>query len=195
MASSTLRVVERVALGLGAAALIYAAGTAAYADVTQRRLSQRFERETTTAAAGDLGADVVRPIALHDGDVVGRLEIPSVGISVMVLQGVDQEMLVVGAGHVPGTSLPGGDGNVAIAAHRDTYFRTLEGIRPGDGIHVETVRGTYAYVVDSTEIVDPADTRPISSRARPELTLITCYPFYFVGPAPRRFIVHALPLK
>ena len=96
---------------------------------------------------------------------------------------------------MPGTPLPDAEGNVAIAAHRDTFFRKLEEIRPGDSIQVATVGRTYDYVVGSTETVDPEDTRVLESRARSELTLITCYPFYFVGAAPKRFIVHALPIS
>jgi sortase A len=132
--------------------------------------------------------------SIFASDAVGRLEVSRIGISVIVLQGIEEDTLISGAGHVPGTPLPGAEGNVAIAAHRDTFFRKLQGIRPGDSIQVATVRRTYEYVVDSTEIVDPEDTQVMESRARPELTLITCYPFYFVGAAPKRFIVHARPL-
>ena len=134
---------------------------------------------------------VAESVDLSEGDVIGKLEIPQIGISVMVLQGVKEETLRLGAGHVPGTPLPGADGNSAIAAHRDTFFRKLKRIRAGDRIQFLTVRGTAQYVVDSTEIVEPADTQVMESRGRPELTLISCYPFYFVGAAPRRFIVHA----
>lgn len=135
-------------------------------------------------------------VDLREGDLIGKLEIPRIGISVMIHHGMEEHTLTVGAGHVPATPLPGGvEGNVVIAAHRDTFFRKLERILPGDSIRVATVRRTYQYVVDSTEIVDPRDTRVMESRDLQELTLITCYPFYFVGAAPKRFIVHARPLK
>ena len=111
----------------------------------------------------------------------------------IVLQGLETETLILGAGHVPGTPLPGVEGNVVIAAHRDTFFRKVEGILPGDSIQFATASGTWEYIVDSSETVDPEDTRAMESRAREELTLITCYPFYFVGSAPKRFIVHARP--
>jgi sortase A len=193
-----LRAVERLALWLGAIVLTYAAGTMAWAGARQRQLSRDFDYVVAATGeageAGEAGAPVARPAGLRDGDVIGRLDIPSVGISVMVLQGVEREALGVGAGHVPGTPLPGARGNVAIAAHRDTYFRPLEGIRPRDAIQVSTVGGTYDYAVESTEVVDPQDTRVIESQVRSELTLITCYPFQFVGAAPRRFIVHARPV-
>jgi sortase A len=214
--SSVLRFAHRLFLWLGVAAMVYAGGMAAYAVVYQRYQSWKFERALVTATAQNLERARVSAIArnlkheaaapkaikaaimegtagLREGDVIGKLEVPRIGISVMVLQGIENDTLIVGAGHVPGTPLPGADGNVAIAAHRDTFFRKLEGIMTGDSIHFATVRRTYEYVVDSTEIVDPEDTQVMESRARPELTLITCYPFYFVGAAPKRFIVHARP--
>ena len=113
----------------------------------------------------------------------------------MVFHGVEEDTLAVGAGHVPGTPLPGAEGNSAIAAHRDTFFRKLEGIRSGDRIQFSTMRGTFDYVVNATETVDPEDTWVMESRGRQELTLITCYPFRFVGSAPKRFIVHAKPAE
>jgi len=181
-------------LWLGAAALAYAAGTVVYAGVYQRYQSWKFEREVAVIAVTP-PAPVDQVIDLREGDVVGRLEVPRIGMSLMVFQGIGERILTIGAGHVPSTSLPGADGNIAIAAHRDTFFRKLEGIRAGDAIRVSTVRQTYEFIVDSTEIVDPDDVQVMESRGRSELTLITCYPFYFVGAAPRRFIVHALPLK
>jgi len=200
-----LRFAQRLFLWVGVAALAYAGGTAAYAGIYQRYQSWKFERARMSAIERNLKQEVAVPqiikaaiveeaVDLREGDVVGRLEVSRIGISVIVLQGIDEDTLISGAGHVPGTPLPGAEGNVAIAAHRDTFFRKLQGIRPGDSIQVATVRRTYEYVVDSTEIVDPEDTQVMESRARPELTLITCYPFYFVGAAPKRFIVHARPL-
>jgi sortase A len=166
-------------------------------------IARNLERGRVSAIARNLEHDAAAPkivqaaiaeeaAGLREGDVVGKLEVPRIGISVMVLQGIANDTLIVGAGHVPGTPLPGADGNVAIAAHRDTFFRKLEGVMVGDSIQFVSVRGTYEYVVDSTETVDPEDTQVMESRARPELTLITCYPFYFVGAAPKRFIVHAV---
>ena len=204
MYSSVLRFAQRLFLWLGVAALVYAGGTAAYAGIYQRYQSWKFERvsaiarnlEERAAAPKVIKEPIVEQAAgLREGDVVGKLVVPRIGISVMVLQGIENDTLTLGAGHVPGTPLPGADGNVAIAAHRDTFFRKLEGIMTGDSIQFATVSGTYEYVVDSTEIVDPEDTQVMESRARPELTLITCYPFYFVGAAPKRFVVHARPMR
>jgi LPXTG-site transpeptidase (sortase) family protein len=203
--SSVLRLLQRFFLWLGVGVLAYVGGTAAYAGIYQRYQSWKFEGARVSATARNLKQTVAVPkvieafsveeaIDLREGDLVGKLEIPRIGISVMVLQGMEENTLLVGAGHVPGTPPPGAQGNVVIAAHRDTFFRKLEGVRPGDSIEVATVDRTYEYVVDSTEIVNPEDTQVMESRARPELTLITCYPFYFVGAAPKRFVVHARPL-
>ena len=194
MRSSVLRFSRRLFLAAGLIMLAYAGGTVAYADLYQRYQSWKFEQEIAAPKAAK--APVVQEAAdLREGDLVGKLDIPRIGISVMVLHGIDEDTLIAGAGHVPGTPLPGAEGNVAIAAHRDTFFRKLERILPGDSIHVATVRQTHEYIVDSTEVVDPENTQVMESRSRPELTLITCYPFYFVGAAPKRFIVHARPVE
>lgn len=185
---------QQFLLWLGAAALACAVGIAAYGGMYQRYQSWKFERDVAAITLTP-PAPVDHAIDLREGDLVGRLEAPRIGLSLMVFQGIGERILTIGAGHVPSTSLPGADGNIAIAAHRDTFFRKLEGIRPGDAIRVATVRQTYEFIVDSTEVVDPDDVQVMESRGRSELTLITCYPFYFVGAAPRRFIVHALLLK
>jgi len=179
------RWIEWVFLWLGIAALVLAGGTVLYASLYQRYQAGQFERRRAPAQDG--------AVVLHDGDVVGRLEVPRIGLSLMVFEGVGEGTLTVGAGHVPGTAMPDAPGNVAIAGHRDTFFRRLEGIRSGDAVTLTTLSRTYEYVVDWTEIVAPGDTRVLESRGRSELTLITCHPFAFIGPAPNRFIVHALP--
>jgi len=184
--SPTWRAVQRTFLGLGAAMLMYAGGSLVYGRVSQMEASRRFDRDVIA---------VTRHPDLAEGDLIGRLEVPRLRISVMVLQGIEDRTHVAGAGHVPGTPSPGSDGNVVIAAHRDTFFRTLERVVPGDRIQIDTPTWRHAYIVESTEVVDPNATRVMESRGRRELTLITCYPFYFVGPAPRRFVVHARPLE
>ncbi len=191
MRHPVLRLIERLFLIAGLAALIYVGGTFAYADVFQRYQFWKFDKEIAAAPPAIDTVPGQEAADLREGDLVGKLEIPRIGIKVMVLQGTEEATLAAGAGHVPGTPLPGADGNVAIAAHRDTFFRKLEGIKPGDRIQFGTLRRNYEYAVDSIEIVDPVDTRVIESHDRPELTLISCFPFYFVGSAPKRFIVHA----
>jgi sortase A len=109
----------------------------------------------------------------------------------MVLEGVDPGTLRVAAGHIPGTAFPGFDGNVGIAAHRDTFFRPLSKIQTNDRIEVTTLNKTLAYRVLSTKIVNPDDNEVLRSTGSDTLTLVTCYPFYYIGPAPKRFIVTA----
>jgi sortase A len=127
------------------------------------------------------------------GEPIGELQIPRLGLSVMVLEGTGRRTLRAAAGHVRGTAMPGATGNIGVAAHRDTFFRPLRDVHPGDEIVFKTASGTFKYVVDSTEIVDPDNVGVLGETRDPELTLVTCYPFYYVGPAPKRFIVHARP--
>jgi len=189
-----VRVAQRLFFWLGVTLLVYVGGTTVYAGVYQRYQLWTFQRESLATELRK-AAIAEEAFDLREGDLVGKLEVPRIGLSVMVLQGIEEDTLLSGAGHVPGTPMPGAEGNVAIAAHRDTFFRKLKGILPGDSIRFATTRRSYEYVVDSTEIVDPGYIEAIESRDRPELTLITCYPFYFLGAAPKRFIVHARPLE
>jgi sortase A len=124
-------------------------------------------------------------------DVIGWLEVPRLSISTAVLEGDDALALHLGAGHIPGTPLPGALGNVGIAAHRDSVFRSLGGIQPQDRIRLRTAQGDWEYTVESTRIVQPSNVSVLANSSQPELTLVTCYPFRYVGPAPLRFIVRA----
>ncbi|CAN5558764.1 hypothetical protein BH10ACI4_BH10ACI4_17800 [soil metagenome] len=123
--------------------------------------------------------------------VIGRLEITRIGLSVPVMSDFDNSSLSKGVGHIKGTAMPGGLGTLGLAGHRDTYFRPLRNIAKAMEIRVIDRTGTYRYVVDSTEIVTPDQVQVLDIRDRPELTLITCYPFDYIGAAPKRFIVHA----
>jgi sortase A len=131
------------------------------------------------------------PVAVTAGGLIGRIEIPRLGLSEVVMEGSDASTLRRAVGHVPGTPLPGQEGNTAITGHRDTFFRPLRKIRPDDLIKLTTLQGEFLYRVVSTGIVDPGDVEVLDSTGRQELTLVTCYPFYFVGTAPHRFIVRA----
>lgn len=143
------------------------------------------------------------PVPPPEGTVLGRIEIKRLRLSAMVRQGVDAKTLSVAVGHVPSTALPGQVGNFAIAAHRDTLFRGLKDIKKGDLVTFESATGTFTYRVLATKIVKPSDVGvlradgggliPVTSSGTPEhlLTMITCYPFYYVGSAPKRFIVQA----
>lgn len=134
-----------------------------------------------------------RKIVYEEGSAIGRLEIPRLGLSVVVLEGSDRGTLRLGVGRLPNSSLPGEPGNVVLAGHRDTFFRPLREIRPGDEISLRTPQGTFPYTVEWTKVVSPKDTGVLTATAAPALTLVTCYPFYYVGSAPQRFIVRALP--
>jgi sortase A len=112
-------------------------------------------------------------------------------LSVILLDGVDSRTLRRGIGHIPGTSLPGEPGNTGIAGHRDTFFRSLVRIQATDQIIVSTLDGRYVYEVRSVQIVLPEDTDVLRDSEQEVLTLVTCYPFYFIGPAPKRFVVQA----
>jgi sortase A len=122
---------------------------------------------------------------------LGRIEIRTIGLSAMILEGSDERTLRRAVGHIPGTPLPGQPGNVALAGHRDTFFRALRNIREGDEITLQTLSGLYRYGVDSTKVVDPGETRVLDTSDDAILTLVTCYPFSYLGPAPKRFIVRA----
>jgi sortase A len=133
------------------------------------------------------------PAAASPGprSVIGRLEIPRLKLAVMVREGADEGTLSRAVGHIPGTALPGVVGNVGLAGHRDTFFRALRNIRADDTIELQTTAGTYRYLVKSTRIVTPRDVSVLEASGGETLTLVTCYPFYYVGSAPKRFIVHA----
>ena len=123
--------------------------------------------------------------------LIGRIEIPRLQLSTMILEGVGERQLQLGAGHVSETALPGETGNVVIAAHRDTFFRPLQNISKNDRIVLTTLDGSFQYIVESIQITDPDNTAALRPSAEPALTLVTCYPFTFVGSAPQRFIVRA----
>jgi sortase A len=134
-------------------------------------------------------------IAPESGGVVGRLDIPRLGVSVMVVEGVEENYLQRAAGHIPGTAFPGEPGNVGIAGHRDTFFRPLRSIHPNDTITVSTLQGAYRYRVVFTKIVRPEDIQVLYPTEGDTLTLVTCFPFDYVGSAPKRFIVRAERLQ
>jgi len=132
-----------------------------------------------------------KSLSRHPRSIVGRLLIPALNMNVMVLEGTDRWTLNRAVGHIEGTALPGSAGNMGISAHRDGFFRKLGDIRKGDEIAIVTTDKTYTYAVESTQVVYPQDTHVLARSRKPTLTLVTCYPFYFVGEAPQRFIVKA----
>jgi sortase A len=126
-----------------------------------------------------------------DHQLIGRLEIPRLNISVMVVDGDDLATLKRAAGHLPDTPLPWEFGNSTVAAHRDSFFRRLEDIKLSDRLILTTPHGTFRYAVAKLRVVDPDDLSVLAQTGRSSLTLVTCYPFHYVGPAPRRFVVRA----
>src|SRR5579859_2882562 len=130
--------------------------------------------------------------AVSEGSLIGRIKIPRIDLSAIVLEGIETQTLRLAVGHLPGTPLPGGKGNIDLAAHRDTFFRGLRKVRKGDMITLSTVSGAqYQYRVGSITVVSPNNTEILNASEGPGLNLITCFPFNYIGPAPRRFVVHA----
>jgi sortase A len=141
------------------------------------------------APAGDVPRTRTwRPVG--DGPL-GIVSIPRVGLEATVRDGADDETLAISVGRIPGTSRSATRGNIGLAAHRDTHFRPLRHVRNGDIVQLETQEGTFEYAVTDIRVVDPEDVWVLDPTERPSVTLVTCYPFNFVGSAPRRFIVRA----
>jgi sortase A len=130
-------------------------------------------------------------IAQHMPPAVGILRVPKLGIEAPIFEGTDDLTLNRGVGHIAGTDPLGGSGNTGIAGHRDGFFRGLKDVKVGDRIEIETRGKPLAYVVDRVVIVSPDDVSVLQGQGRPALTLVTCYPFYVLGSAPKRFIVEA----
>ena len=176
------------ALIFGGVALLAWYGWTVHERATAQRRAMEWLIGTTTAFHRTTPPPSLR---LRRGDVIGELEIPRLRVSVMVFEGDDAGILSEGAGHIPGTALQSGNGNIGIAAHRDTYFRPLRLVHANDVIALKTPEGIARYAVTETEIVQPSDVGVLAGAPGRDLTLVTCYPFYYVGNAPQRFIVHA----
>jgi sortase A len=152
-----------------------------------RRLEQALAPPPQTA-----GRVVLASLSpAQTGGLIGRMEIPRLGLSVIVMEGTSTGTLRHAVGHIAGTVLPGQLGNTGISGHRDTFFRPLRNIKANDLITLRTAAGEYRYRVTATSVVDPDDVAVLDNGENEALTLVTCYPFYFVGPAPKRFIVRA----
>lgn len=163
---------------------------AAVADFDQAR--QQLAESTDQSLWSDVRKEEYRRSLNKDaGTTLAVLRIPSVGIEVPVYDSVDKTALNRGTGHIESTSRPDENGNIAIAGHRDGFFRGLKNIEIGDRIDLDSLGGTRQFTVASVEIVDPLDVSVLDASDATVLTLITCYPFYFAGPAPDRFVVRA----
>ncbi len=179
---------------VGAALLLSFVAITTWNDLRAHAALQRFELDETPDQSlwseGRIRA-FRAALAGFAVPVEGVVTIESVGVRVPVFEGTSDEVLAVGAGWIEGTAPLGAEGNIGIAAHRDGHFRELKDIEVGAEVIVETAGESYRYQVFATSIVDPRDVHVLDPTAEPQLTLVTCYPFYFVGHAPQRFIVHA----
>ncbi len=191
---SWIRLAQYGLTTIGVVALGYCAAVWVEARLYQATEARRFDHELqlklkdiSIAPPGVPREAVVR----EEGGVVGRLDIPRIGVSVMVVEGAESGDLKWAVGHIPGTAFPGERGNVGIAGHRDTFFRPLRSIQRDDAITVSTLKGAYRYRVVSTKVVSPEDVQVLYPSGRDCLTLVTCFPFDYVGSAPKRFIVRA----
>jgi len=196
-------------LMVGVLALGYIAFVMLDTGLFQAYENWRFERALKEARVAKSSAPPSRPpqalvivdpelvrlerlrVAGPEGSPLGRIEISTLGLGAMVLEGVEPRTLRRAVGHIPGTALPGQLGNVAIAGHRDTFFRSLRDIQEDAEITLTTLQGSYRYRVDSTTVVEPDAIEVLADSPDATLTLVTCYPFDFIGPAPKRFIVRA----
>ena len=196
------RRVEQILLLAGCLGLVYAgsvlvrmhrAEAAARVVSAAESSGQRAAEERPVAEAGDYGSVAYGAGASRKGSgaVIGRLEIPQLSLSAPIIDGIGDSDLQRGAGHIPGTALPGGLGTVGIAAHRDTYFRPLRHIAAGMEILATGPAGSFRYQVQSAEVVPPDRVNVLDVAESPQLTLITCFPFNYIGSAPQRFIVRA----
>lgn len=208
--STISRIIERIFLSLGVLLLSFYAFARIHGVVTMHAAMRAFEEAKSHADAGE-GSSVPslservdfslwstdRIQAYKDslkqlsGPPLAILEIPRLHIVAPVLNGTGELALNGGVGRIPGTARPGERGNIGIAGHRDGFFRGLKDIAKGDIIQLATARKMDVYVVDNVAITGPEDVNVLRPRAAPSITLVTCYPFYFVGSAPQRYIVQA----
>jgi len=190
-----VRLLERLLLILGIASLGYygyvSAETALYQTIENRELDAILASATPPQVVTHAASPARRKPAPVTGAPMGRIEIPRLGVSAVIRAGSDARTLRLAVGYIPGTALPGEGGNIGLAAHRDTFFRRLRDIRADDEIRLVTPDGTFSYTVEQTNIVLPRDTWVLDRTPEPTLTLVTCYPFTYVGSAPQRFIVRA----
>lgn len=152
--------------------------------------ARRFQARQT-AAFEQAAKTRVAPKHVRAGGLVGMLDVPRLQLTTPVVEGDDDHTLKRAVGHLPDTPLPWESGNSAMAGHRDGLFRPLKDVKVGDEIRFRTTRDEYRYRVTTTAIVMPDDVSVLESKQGNSLTLITCYPFYYVGSAPKRFVIHA----
>jgi sortase A len=182
-------VVELSLWVFAACSLGYAGWMAADASIYQLRADREVTALIERASASPARTPVLPPVEL--GTPIGRLSIPALELSVVVAEGIDDGVLRRAVGRVPSSALPGETGNLVLAGHRDTFLRELENVRAGELVVVESAAGRHVYEVEWTEIVEPEAVEMMDPTDYPALTIVTCYPFRYIGPAPQRFVVRA----
>jgi sortase A len=192
-----LRFLERLLLVVGIVCLAYYGYVSAETALYQAYETKELDAILASAPAPlnpvdePAAAPVPPRVRAAAGSAIGRLEIPRLDVSAIVRAGSDARTLRLAVGHINGTALPGEEGNVGLAAHRDTFFRRLGDIRTGDQVRLVTPDGTFTYRVEATRVVEPQDVWVLDPTTTPALTLVTCYPFRYIGSAPQRFVVRA----
>jgi sortase A len=181
----TARALRRT-VGAFLAAGLLALGYAAYVVIDARTY-----QATEQGRLEDAGPDAPAEPAPVDGGPIGEIRIARLGLTAIVVQGDSAAILRRAVGHLVETALPGESGNVVLAGHRDTFFRPLKQVLVGDVITLKTRHGDFTYLVESTAVVPPTAVQVLRPTGGRTLTLITCYPFTYVGSAPNRFIVRA----
>ena len=181
-----LRVIHYVFLAAG----IIALAIAGYAEL-DRYWFQKIETSKFETVGVPAKPPAIEAAPIGDGGVIGELEVSRLGLKAMIVQGDSENLLRRAVGHLPETALPGEAGNVALAGHRDGLFRPLRDVRPGDLITLRTPDREFQYQVEWTAVVPPTAVRVIQPTTEQTLTLVTCFPFYYVGAAPERFVVRA----
>ena len=176
----------------GALAVCYVALTLLHARLYQAAADNDLDKQMNATERGTGEHKASLPTTPpREGDLLGRIEIPRLGMKLAILEGTTSQTLRLGVGHIGGTALPGATGNIGIAGHRDTFFRALKDIRTGDEIQIQAAAGLSRFNVDQIQIVDPGDVGVLAQSPESAITLVTCYPFHYIGAAPKRFIVHA----
>jgi sortase A len=201
-AASFLRRLEWICFAVGATLVLFFAGARFHGAVSQQLELAAFERAANPGPIPEWGVDqslwaegrIAKfrdSLSLSFPPPLAVLRIPRIGLQVPVLPGSDDLTLNRAVGIIPGTAMPGEAGNVAIAGHRDGFFRGLKDLETGDAIELETLAGKHEYRVASIRIVDDTELSVLAPTTEPVLTLVTCYPFYFIGNAPQRYIIRA----
>jgi sortase A len=189
-AATVLRVVERALYALGLVCLGAVAGAQLQSWRFNARESARLAALLDEREASVLHAAAARAEA-QPGRAFGRIEFPDQGYSTLLAEGIDASTLRLAVGHLPGSAFPGERGNVALAGHRDSFFHVLKNVAHDERLLLRTPDGVFTYRIVWRSVLEPSRVDVLASAAEPALTLVTCYPFGYIGPAPLRYVVRA----